>query len=216
MIDNSVIGDDRLAKQVEETLGLVIESAQKEFFEKGYENASLRTIAQNAGVTTGALYVRFPNKDALFSALVSPVAEAWLDFYRKGEEVADTLSKENRPQDMWAISDEMVAQMVHFIFSNRQDFLLLLDKASGSSYEHFLDDLVDEEVRQTIVFFNGLRDKGYDGTKVSQQDLHVLMSAQQYALFEIVRHDTNPDEAAQRIRTVINFFQSGWQKILGV
>ena len=205
-----------MAKQVEETLGLVLESAQNEFFEKGYEKASLRTIAQNAGVTTGALYVRFPNKDALFSALVSPVAEAWLDFYRKGEEVADTLSKENRPQDMWAMSDEMVAQMVDFIFVNRQAFLLLLDKASGSSYEHFLDDLVEEELRQTTVFFEAFQCKGHTVPAVEKQDLHVLMSAQFYALFEIIRHDTNKNEATKRIQTVINFFQPGWQKILGV
>lgn len=59
-------------KQVEETRGLVLQSAQREFLDKGYEKASLRSIAQNAGVTTGALYVRFPNKSALFAALVEP------------------------------------------------------------------------------------------------------------------------------------------------
>lgn len=53
---------DQDVKQVEETRGLVLQSAQREFLDKGYEKASLRSIAQNAGVTTGALYVRFPNK----------------------------------------------------------------------------------------------------------------------------------------------------------
>ena len=64
---------DQDVKQVEETRGLVLQSAQREFLDKGYEKASLRSIAQNAGVTTGALYVRFPNKSALFAALVEPV-----------------------------------------------------------------------------------------------------------------------------------------------
>ena len=65
---------DQDVKQVEETRGLVLQSAQREFLDKGYEKASLRSIAQNAGVTTGALYVRFPNKSALFAALVEPVS----------------------------------------------------------------------------------------------------------------------------------------------
>ena len=34
-------------KQVEETRGLVLQSAQREFLDKGYEKASLRSIAQN-------------------------------------------------------------------------------------------------------------------------------------------------------------------------
>ena len=73
-------------KQVEETRGLVLQSAQREFLDKGYEKASLRSIAQNAGVTTGALYVRFPNKSALFAALVEPVSAHLLGLFRTGND----------------------------------------------------------------------------------------------------------------------------------
>ena len=45
-------------------------SAKNEFMSKGYADASLRTICQKAGVTTGALYKRFDGKEALFETLV--------------------------------------------------------------------------------------------------------------------------------------------------
>ena len=53
-----------------ETKKKILDSAMAEFLEKGFMNASLRTIASNAGLTTGAMYRHFKDKDALFCALV--------------------------------------------------------------------------------------------------------------------------------------------------
>ena len=49
-----------------ETVRKLSDSAKKEFMEKGFMKASLRNICKNAGVTTGALYFFFKDKDALF------------------------------------------------------------------------------------------------------------------------------------------------------
>ena len=48
----------------------LIECARQEFLEKGYMKASLRGICKKAGVTTGALYFFFQNKEDLLSAVV--------------------------------------------------------------------------------------------------------------------------------------------------
>ena len=53
-----------------ETRQHLLECAKKEFLEKGYMKASLRNICKEAGVTTGALYFFFKDKEALFGALV--------------------------------------------------------------------------------------------------------------------------------------------------
>ena len=45
------------------------ESARAEFLSKPYEKVSLREICRRAGVTTGALYKRYQNKEELFDAL---------------------------------------------------------------------------------------------------------------------------------------------------
>ena len=49
--------------------------ARKEFLEKGYQGASLRTICQKANVTTGALYFFFANKEDLFSQVIGDVLD---------------------------------------------------------------------------------------------------------------------------------------------
>ena len=53
-----------------ETKERLIESARAEFSEKGYTKASLRKICADAGVTTGALYFFFKDKEDLFAAIV--------------------------------------------------------------------------------------------------------------------------------------------------
>ena len=46
----------------------IIDSASKEFADKGYDNASLRQIVANAKLNTGALYFFFKGKEELFLA----------------------------------------------------------------------------------------------------------------------------------------------------
>ena len=58
-------------KNEKETRTKLLASAKKEFLTKGYMQASLRSICQNAGVTTGALYFFFQDKEDLFVALVA-------------------------------------------------------------------------------------------------------------------------------------------------
>ena len=48
----------------------LLEAAKKEFMDKGYMGASLRNICKEAGVTTGALYFFFKDKEDLFGSLV--------------------------------------------------------------------------------------------------------------------------------------------------
>ena len=53
-----------------ETRQHLLECAKREFLEKGYMKASLRNICKAAGVTTGALYFFFKDKEDLLAALV--------------------------------------------------------------------------------------------------------------------------------------------------
>ncbi|MGL6197667.1 MAG: TetR/AcrR family transcriptional regulator [Lachnospiraceae bacterium] len=56
----------------EETKKRIISSAQTVFLEKKFNEASLRQICKSAGVTTGALYCFYKDKDGLFEELLRP------------------------------------------------------------------------------------------------------------------------------------------------
>ena len=53
----------------------IIQAAYSEFLAYGFQKASLHKIAEKAGVTTGAIYTRYKNKDALFASLLQDFFE---------------------------------------------------------------------------------------------------------------------------------------------
>lgn len=52
----------------------LLEAARAEFAEHGFAAASTEAVVRRAGVTRGALYYHFPDKAALFEAVVEAVA----------------------------------------------------------------------------------------------------------------------------------------------
>ena len=54
-----------MANRIEGYDEKIISCAQKEFLEKGYNEASLRNIAKAAGVSTSTMYTRFGDKEGM-------------------------------------------------------------------------------------------------------------------------------------------------------
>ena len=72
-------GDDKMSRRPQvdshDTRRKLIASAEEEFAQQGYEKASLRRICSRIGVTTGALYFFFNNKEDLFKNVIQPVTD---------------------------------------------------------------------------------------------------------------------------------------------
>jgi AcrR family transcriptional regulator len=58
------------AEQREQTRGCLVAAAAKVFTRRGYENASLDEVAEEAGFTKGAVYSNFKGKEDLFLATI--------------------------------------------------------------------------------------------------------------------------------------------------
>ena len=58
-------------KSPRDTETLILQAAEKEFFEKGYSGAKTTAIAEAAGVTHAMLHYYFRTKDKLFEKIVS-------------------------------------------------------------------------------------------------------------------------------------------------
>ena len=71
-----------MAKQKPGVYDRVLECAREEFLSKGFLDASLRTIAQEAGTSTGSIYTRFGDKEGLFRCLVEPVVDEFRAMFR--------------------------------------------------------------------------------------------------------------------------------------
>ncbi len=88
-----VLPEVKAGKKSEETRSRILEAALAVFKERGFEKATMREIAVQAGVATGAAYYYFDSKDALVMAFyersqaeMHPAIEAKLDHARTLEE----------------------------------------------------------------------------------------------------------------------------------
>lgn len=213
-----------------ETKKKLLECAMKEFSEKGYMKASLRNICKEAGVTTGALYFFFKDKEDLFGSLVSgPLAqlEKLLDEHFTEEiAVTEELIKESTGANIsvaemaaaQGFEDDMeIARLaVRYLFKEKEAFDLLLTKSQGSAYETVVDDIVDKtEGHYTLMY---IAMKGYKSKKeLTEEDKFIIhwMSHDQIDIFiHIVTHCKNVEEGEKQLKNMMAYMIGGWYGVI--
>lgn len=108
----------------------LIRCGREEFLEKGYAGANLRDICKRAGVTTGAFYFSFENKEALLGAILDPLIAEY-------QKMMYEITK--REQEHPETAEQNEREIMEYICAHRQECELVLEKCSGSKYESFRD-----------------------------------------------------------------------------
>ena len=93
-------GGFQVAKQIEGVYDAVLACAKEEFLDKGYQEASLRTIAQKAGTSTGSIYTRFGDKEGLFEAIVQPAVTGIMALVCEVQETFHSFDSETQKQQV--------------------------------------------------------------------------------------------------------------------
>ena len=197
-----------------ETIEKLLLSARKEFGEKGYMKASLRNICKEAGVTTGALYFFFKDKDDLFRGVVGgPLQElkSCLEKHMSAElQEIDSYT----PGMSVDLEDDMAAatEAVKILFKHKEIFEILITKAQGSSLENIIDDIADlMNKHYTDMFWNM---KGYKSKKqMTKEDKFIVhwMSHDQVDIFvHLLTHCKTEKEALKQLRGMFSYIIGGW------
>ena len=197
------------------TLEKIHEAAMAEFLDKGFQGASLRQIVKNAGVTTGAFYGYFSSKEALFASIVEPHAAALMGRFMEAQTSFSELPEQEQPEHMGLESSQCVNWMVDYICDHREPVKLLLTRSEGTSYEHFVHNMVEVEVEYTLRYMDVLRRLGREVPELSQSLCHIIASGMFNGLFEIVVHDMPKEQALRDVEQFRTFYTGGWLKLMG-
>mgnify|MGYP003078504836 CR=1 FL=1 len=165
-----------MEEKMSATLESIQQAAMQEFLDKGFQGASLRQIVKNAGVTTGAFYGYFSSKEALFNALVEPHAAALMGKFMEAQTSFAELPEEQQPDHMGVESSHCVHWMVDYICQHREPVKLLLTRSEGTSYEHFVHNMVEVEVEYTLQYMEVLRRLGKDIPELDKSLCHIIAS----------------------------------------
>ena len=197
------------------TLEKIQQAALAEFLDKGFLGASLRQIVKNAGVTTGAFYGYFSSKEALFASIVEPHAAALMGRFMEAQISFAELPEGVQSEHVWFVLFSYLSCMVDYICAHREPINLLLCRAEGTSYEHFVHNMVEVEVEATLRYMEVLRRLGRNLPQLSQSLCHIIASGMFNGIFEVVIHDMPRDQALRDVEQLRAFYAAGWLKLMG-
>lgn len=188
---------------------------REEFLEKGYEGASMRSIGARAGMTSAGLYRHYPDKAAMFESVVKPLIDdvtSWTERHieRKYEMADGTVNADA------LFGETFVDLMKEVIIPKKDEFKILMNCSSGTKYENFIHDYVLENQAALMDAMKHLRSMGYKVREISEEELHMLLSAYLTACFEPLIHDYDEDRLDGYLNLVQEFFMPGWYKMMGM
>lgn len=196
------------------TKEIIIEKAREEFLEKGFQEASLRRIANQVGITATALYRHYSSKEDIFEAVVELAVKEW-EALCVNEEIRQTgNARKNGIEAMWR-DDLQTRIMVDLIYKDFEIQKILFFRSKGTKYENYLHELVTRVQTATLKFMKEIEEDGVVINHVDEKEMHLILSAQYSALLEMVDHDFSYDEAIHYAETISVFFTEGWRKFLG-
>ncbi len=197
------------------TLNKILTVAYQEFLQNGFQGASLRNIVKQAGVTTGAFYGYFKSKEELFDTLVKEPYDHLLTMYQAILNQFHNLPVEEQRTCMTEYALIEMTHMTDYIYDNFQAFQLILCASEGTSYENLIHVLTQMDCDATHEFSDTMQQTGISMNVVHPQLEHMLTSGMFCAYFEMVIHQIPREQATQYSKQLIQFYEAGWQKILG-
>lgn len=193
----------------------ILSAARQEFLDKGYQGAWLRDIARKAGVTTGALYGYFKNKEELFSTLVSECYSAIQSMYKEALLDFSRLTPEQQKSDMEELSTQGMIRMAEYMYQHHDEFKLLLCCAQDTEYGDLIEQMALLDEQATRDFAETTQAAGVPVRRIMPQLEHILTTGMITMFFELIIHDVPREEADEYIISLIQFFTGGYSKIMG-
>ncbi len=191
----------------------IIAAARKEFLTYGFTDASMRHIAEEAGMSASGLYKHFPSKEEMFSALVEPAYQGLLDVIRREINDQDRIIGTG---DMSIWENGKDAKLtISYVYDHPDAFRLIVCRSRGTKYETFLHDLAVLEEKTTLSFMEVLRKQGVKLNRFSERELHLLITANVNAVFQPVEHGFTRKEALHYADTLDRFYSAAWKEFFG-
>lgn len=202
-----------MAKQKPGVYDRVLECAKEEFLSKGFLDASLRTIAQEAGTSTGSIYTRFGDKEGLFCAIVEPAANGLKKMFLEIQEKFHSFDKEAQLAEMGQYTSLHQMEMLDYIYDHFDVFRLLLDCAEGTQFSRFVEELVEIEVDYTYKYMEVIGCKSVKSGLVTEEFVHIVVTAYFNGMFEVVRHNMDKASAVKYVRLLNRYHMQGFSTI---
>lgn len=179
---------------------LIIRAGKQEFLKYGYKGASLRNICKQAGVTTGAFYFQFENKEQLLDEILRPVITYFSAMVQK------STMEEFEGESSSADGDE---RMLEMLWNYKEECQILLEGTAGTAYEKVFEEL-QEGLRQGFLLFFGK----YGISDVDEKLLDVIVRMRVESYLTIIRKEYTLEETKKLARQIGIYCDAGFEALV--
>lgn len=179
---------------------LIIRAGKQEFLKYGYKGASLRNICKQAGVTTGAFYFQFENKEQLLDEILRPVITYFSAMVQK------STMEEFEGESSSADGDE---QMLEMLWNYKEECQILLEGTAGTAYEKVFEEF-QEGLRQGFLLFFGK----YGISDVDEKLLDVIVRMRVESYLTIIRKEYTLEETKKLARQIGIYCDAGFEALV--
>lgn len=186
----------------------IVQAARAEFLSCSFQKASLHKIAENAGVTTGAIYTRYRNKDALFVSLLRDFLDMLNDILAPAAAEYEKATQIGTAEAILDAIDFEERFYFKLLAEYYEECTLFFSRSDGSSVEAMLRELMDRKTEQTAAFFAGVY-----GKEPNADAVRLLMGAQFWFFRQLLDEHMEEERMFACLHSLLDFFNAGWRQL---
>lgn len=202
-----------MAKMIEGVTEKLLQCAKEEFLANGYENASLRTIAERAGSSKSSIFYRYQDKESLYRAVVQPVTDDFCKMMQASLGKFSDLSAEQQEKMLHCDPKARVSSILDYIYDHFDEFMILFTSGETSVQQGFMHTLVDIDTDTTLQYIEKSGNDAISSGRLTSNLAHILSYAFYSGVFEVVIHNMPKEEAMKHIWRLSWFYNAGWDRI---
>lgn len=188
----------------------LLKNAKAEFMEKGYSKASLRSICSRSGVTTGALYFFFNDKAGLYRECIGKAVDSVYNIlqahFDNDNLILASLDFECEDED----HSELAQKLIHHIYKNYDEMILLLTKSQGSEYENFIDEMVEFIENHSLEATEIFSEKTGKKKRINKYMLHFMIHLLVTSFVHLVTREPSEEKALANIKKILKMTMHSW------
>ena len=192
----------------------LLESAKKEFLERGFELASLKDICDRAQVTTGALYNRYKGKEELFAKVVEETVSSIEEARSKRSSIDLEAASAEDLKKMWKMNKEALYWWFKLFEKYKDGVILLIRCSAGTRYANFKHDFVEVVTETSYEIYEEMKRRKLTSKNISKKIMHTVHSAYFEMVYEPYVHGFSWEEICEIIDAMMNLLD--FEKFIGI